>query len=54
MPQMPHIEKHFTGSEAVKDIVIGMFDGPRVPFAFATGLSGIANSTTIVITWRGG
>jgi VIT1/CCC1 family predicted Fe2+/Mn2+ transporter len=50
MPQTPHIEKHFTGSEIVKDIVIGMSDGLTVPFALAAGLSGIANSTSIVIT----
>jgi vacuolar iron transporter family protein len=50
MPQAPHIEKHFTGSEFVRDIVIGMSDGLTVPFALAAGLSGIANSTSIVIT----
>lgn len=50
MPQTPHIERHFTGSEVVRDIVIGMSDGLTVPFALAAGLSGIANSTAIVIT----
>ena len=35
-----HIEKHFTGSETVRDIVIGMSDGLTVPFALAAGLSG--------------
>jgi VIT1/CCC1 family predicted Fe2+/Mn2+ transporter len=50
MPQTPHVEKHFTGSEIVRDIVIGMSDGLTVPFALAAGLSGIANSTAIVIT----
>jgi VIT1/CCC1 family predicted Fe2+/Mn2+ transporter len=50
MPQTPHIEKHFTGSEVVRDIVIGMSDGLTVPFALAAGLSGIANSTAIVLT----
>ncbi len=50
MPQIPHIEQHFTGSELVRDIVIGMSDGLTVPFALAAGLSGIANSTTVVIT----
>jgi VIT1/CCC1 family predicted Fe2+/Mn2+ transporter len=50
MPQTPHIEQHFTGSEVVRDIVIGMSDGLTVPFALAAGLSGIANSTAIVIT----
>jgi VIT1/CCC1 family predicted Fe2+/Mn2+ transporter len=50
LPQTPHIEKHFTGSEVVRDIVIGMSDGLTVPFALAAGLSGIAHSTGIVIT----
>lgn len=50
MPQTPHIEKHFTGSEVIRDIVIGMSDGLTVPFALAAGLSGIASSTAIVIT----
>ncbi len=49
MPQTPHIERHFTGSETVRDIVIGMSDGLTVPFALAAGLSGIANSTAIVV-----
>jgi vacuolar iron transporter family protein len=50
MPQVPHVEHHFTGSELVRDIVIGMSDGLTVPFALAAGLSSIANSTAIVIT----
>ena len=50
MPKAPHSERHFTGSEVVRDIVIGMSDGLTVPFALAAGLSGIANSTAIVIT----
>jgi hypothetical protein len=33
MPQTPHVEKHFTASEAVRDIVIGMSDGLTVPVA---------------------
>jgi VIT1/CCC1 family predicted Fe2+/Mn2+ transporter len=49
MPQTPHIEHHFTGSETVRDIIIGMSDGLTVPFALAAGLSGIADSTTIVV-----
>ncbi len=30
---MPHVEKHFTGSESIRDGVIGMTDGLTVPFA---------------------
>jgi VIT family len=45
MPQTPHVEKHFTGSQTIRDIVIGMSDGLTVPFALAAGLSwAVANS----------
>src|ERR1022692_2419393 len=50
MPQTPHIEKHFTASETVRDIVIGMSDGLTVPFALAAGLSGAVSSTALIIT----
>ena len=50
MPQTPHIETHFTSSERIRDIVIGMSDGLTVPFALAAGLSGVVQSTGIVIT----
>jgi vacuolar iron transporter family protein len=50
MPQTPHVEKHFTASETVRDIVIGMSDGLTVPFALAAGLSGAVNSSGIIIT----
>lgn len=45
-----HEEKHFTSSELVKDIVIGMADGLTVPFALAAGLSGAVNNNSIIIT----
>jgi VIT1/CCC1 family predicted Fe2+/Mn2+ transporter len=50
MPQTPHIEKHFTASEAVRDVVIGMSDGLTVPFALAAGLSGAVESSGIIVT----
>ena len=50
MPQTPHVEKHFTSSATVRDIVIGMSDGLTVPFALAAGLSGAVGSTRVVIT----
>jgi vacuolar iron transporter family protein len=50
MPQTPHVEKHFTASETVRDIVIGMSDGLTVPFALAAGLSGAVEATNIIIT----
>ena len=33
MPTAPHIERHFTAIETVRDVVIGMPDGLTVPFA---------------------
>jgi predicted membrane protein (TIGR00267 family) len=50
MPQTPHVEKHFTASARIRDIVIGMADGLTVPFALAAGLSGAVESTRVVIT----
>src|SRR6266545_950826 len=50
VPQTPHVEKHFTGSNTVRDIVIGMSDGLTVPFALAAGLSGAVESTRVIIT----
>jgi VIT1/CCC1 family predicted Fe2+/Mn2+ transporter len=50
MPTTPHVEKHFTASETVRDIVIGMSDGLTVPFALAAGLSGVAQTTAVVVT----
>ena len=50
MPQTPHTERHFTGTETVRDIVIGMSDGLTVPFALAAGLSGAVDTTRIIVT----
>src|SRR5215467_4088989 len=50
MPQTPHVERHFTGSDTVRDIVIGMSDGLTVPFALAAGLTGAVSSTGIIVT----
>jgi VIT1/CCC1 family predicted Fe2+/Mn2+ transporter len=50
MPQTLHIERHFTASEVVRDIVIGMSDGLTVPFALAAGLSGAVASNSIIVT----
>ncbi len=46
----PHVEEHFTGSESVKDVVIGMSDGLTVPFALAAGISGAVAATQLVVT----
>lgn len=50
MPATPHVEKHFTATETVRDIVIGMSDGLTVPFALAAGLSGAVAATSVVVT----
>ena len=50
MPQTPHIERHFTASEVVRDVVIGMSDGLTVPFALAAGLTGALSSSRIIVT----
>ena len=49
MPQTPHIERHFTSSAMVRDIVIGMAYGLTVPFALAAGLSGAIKATHVIV-----
>jgi VIT1/CCC1 family predicted Fe2+/Mn2+ transporter len=46
----PHVEKHFTATEVVRDVVIGMSDGLIAPFALAAGLSAAVASTDVVVT----
>lgn len=50
MPLTPHIERHFTATDTVRDLVIGMSDGLTVPFALAAGLTGAVASSGIVVT----
>jgi vacuolar iron transporter family protein len=50
MPSVEHVEKHFTATAAVRDVVIGMSDGLTVPFALAAGLTGAAIATHVVVT----
>ena len=50
MPQTPHIEKHFTAGDTVRDVVIGMSDGLTVPFALAAGLTGAIAASGIIVT----
>ena len=47
---MKHGEKHFRGSAALRDIVIGMSDGLTVPFALAAGLSGASIVNSVIVT----
>ncbi|HJQ12865.1 MAG TPA: VIT1/CCC1 transporter family protein [Gemmatimonadaceae bacterium] len=50
MPATPHVEKHFTAGNAVRDIVIGMSDGLTVPFALAAGLTGAISQSRLIVT----
>lgn len=54
MPTVEHVEKHFTATAAVRDIVIGMSDGLTVPFALAAGLTSaaaaLAKGNGIIVT----
>jgi vacuolar iron transporter family protein len=50
MPTTPHLERHFTATATVRDLVIGMSDGLTVPFALAAGLSGAVASASLVVT----
>ena len=45
----PHVERHFTGSATVRDVVIGMSDGLTVPFALAAGLAGAVSNHWLVV-----
>ncbi len=49
MHQTLHVERHFTASELVRDLVIGMSDGLTVPFALAAGLTGTNVTTAVVV-----
>src|SRR5262245_9635524 len=49
MPQTPHIERHFTAGDTLRNVVIGMSDGLTVPFALAAGLSGAVDSTALIV-----
>lgn len=53
MPQTPHIERHFTASEKVRDLVIGMSDGLTVPFALAAGLTGSPLASSAIVVTAG-
>lgn len=45
----PHIERHFTASDLLRDIVLGMSDGLTVPFALAAGLAGTQQPGRVVV-----
>ncbi len=45
-----HQERHFSGGDVLRDVVIGMSDGLTVPFALAAGLSGAVAASHLVVT----
>ncbi|MFI5358258.1 MAG: VIT1/CCC1 transporter family protein [Opitutales bacterium] len=45
-----HAERHFTASDTVRDVVVGMSDGLTVPFALAAGISGAIAISHLVVT----
>src|SRR5438093_11271702 len=47
--QPTHKEEHLKSSNILRDVVIGMSDGLKVPFAVAAGLSGVVSSTNIIV-----
>lgn len=49
MVAVGHPERHFTSSNFVRDVVIGMSDGLTVPFALAAGLSGAFTTTKFIV-----
>jgi VIT1/CCC1 family predicted Fe2+/Mn2+ transporter len=49
-PHHDHHEIHFTSSDTVRDIVIGLADGLTVPFALAAGLAGAVSATRLIVT----
>lgn len=49
MPELTDKEGHFTSSDVLRDIVIGMADGLTVPFALAAGISGAVDSINLIV-----
>ena len=45
-----HKERHFTSTNTVRDIIIGMSDGLTVPFALAAGLTGAVAASHLILT----
>jgi vacuolar iron transporter family protein len=44
-----HHERHFAGSDTVRDVILGMSDGLTTPFALAAGLAGATTSNVLVV-----
>ncbi len=44
-----HHENHFTASNLIRDVIIGMSDGLTVPFAIAAGMTGAAVGANVIV-----
>src|SRR2546422_6834486 len=49
MARIRHHEKHSAGTDAVRDLILGMSDGLTTPFALAAGLAGAVTSNLLVV-----
>lgn len=49
MDAMASSERHFTAGRFLRDSVLGMSDGLTVPFALAAGLTGVVDSTHLIV-----
>ena len=49
MARRRHHERHFAGSDAVRDVILGMSDGLTTPVALAAGLAGAAPNNLLVV-----
>src|ERR1700684_3553922 len=47
---LDHGESHSTGTQNIRDLVLGMADGLTVPFALAAGITGAAAASGLVVT----
>ena len=44
-----HLERHVSGGDAIRDIILGMSDGLTTPFALAAGLAAASTSHLLVV-----
>src|SRR5580765_7143397 len=49
MARRRHHERYFAGTDAVRDVILGMSDGLTTPFALAAGLAGAAPNNLLVV-----
>jgi VIT1/CCC1 family predicted Fe2+/Mn2+ transporter len=44
-----HLERHVSGGDAIRDVILGMSDGLTTPFALAAGLAAASTSHLLVV-----